>query len=57
MENMDPISSEMGKNTLDLTGDRELQVGEGRKKYGCHFTSNYQGIVSHFASLSIEVVK
>jgi len=57
MENMGPRSPEMGKKKLDLTGDRELRVGEGRKKYGCQFTSKYQGILSHFASLSIAVVK
>lgn len=32
MENMGPSSSVMGKRTLDLAGDRELQVGEGSKK-------------------------
>lgn len=57
MENMGPSSPEMGKKALDLTGDRELRVGEGRKNFGCQFTSKYQGILSHFVSLSFGIVR
>jgi hypothetical protein len=57
MENMGPRSPEMGKKALDLTGDRELRVREERKNFGCQFSSKYQGILSHFVSLSIVVVK
>jgi hypothetical protein len=57
MENMGPRSLEVGEKALDPTEDRELRVREGRENFGCQFTSKYQGILSHFVSLSIEVVK
>jgi hypothetical protein len=32
-------------------------LGKGAKKFGCKFTSKYQGMLSRFVSSSIKVVK
>nr|CAB3491190.1 unnamed protein product [Digitaria exilis] len=41
MEKMGPSSPKMGKTMLDLIRDKESQVGEERKKFGCQLTSKY----------------
>ncbi|KAF8730892.1 hypothetical protein HU200_016764 [Digitaria exilis] len=43
MEKMGPSSPKMGKTMLDLIRDKESQVGEERKKFGCQLTSKYPG--------------